>query len=65
MRGNCFTHPWSKLCWGDASNGFPSSSICPLEKSSEVTKARSKRGKAKGTVKLAGPKKSKGTAAKK
>ena len=62
MRGNCFTHPWSKLCWGDASN---TTQTCPLEKSSEVTKARSKRGKAKGTVKLAGPKKSKGTAAKK
>jgi len=55
MRGNCFTHPSSKLCWGDASDGFPSSSICPLEKSSKVTKARSKRGKAKGIVK-AGPK---------
>jgi len=60
MRGNCFTHPWSKLCWGDAS-----AQTCSLEKSSEGTKTRSKRGKAKGTVKLAGPKKSKGAAAKK
>jgi len=50
MRGNCFTHPWSKLCWGDAS-----AQTCSLEKSSGGTKTRSKRGKAKGTVK-AGPK---------
>jgi hypothetical protein len=55
MRGNCFTHPWSKLCWGDASN-TKYNGTCPLEKSSEVTKAKSKRGKAKGIVKLAGPK---------